>query len=139
MDPHRGGWPNDRPPKAAGRDDVQALPGRRFTRDEAERMLPLVRAIVRDLVGCHKVLTERVEAYVRHVEARRRGAALPEGFDPESEEVEIESLEDAFNGALEELFRLGLVCRDPQRGVVEFPVAPGRLLWTFGEDRFSAN
>jgi hypothetical protein len=130
---------HDGPMRQTGLESRSVRTRRQFTSEEAERMLPLVRVIVRDLVGSHRTLSDRLEAYVRVMEARQRGTRLPDGFDPEAAEVEIESLEVAFNGTLEELRDLGLVCRDPHRGVVEFPAAPGRLTWTLGEDRVSTN
>ena len=114
-------------------------PGRSFTREEAERMLPLVRAIVRDLVVHHRVLVDRLSAYEQVVEARRRGAALPEGFDAKAAEGEIRSLHDEFASSVRELGRLGVVCSDPGRGLVEFPAPGGRLAWKLGDEHVGAN
>ncbi len=113
---------------------------RLFTRTEAERMLPLVRSIVRDLVGNYHALADRLTLYEQAVKARREGAAFPvTGETAGSAEVEIESLHARLLGNLHELERLGLVCRDPDRGVVEFPGGAGPLTWSFDDERVSEN
>jgi hypothetical protein len=110
---------------------------RLFTRNEAERMLPLVRAIVSDVVANHRALADRLALYERIVETRRREAAPPGGREPRS--AEIEALHAELLGNLRELERLGVVCRDPDRGVVEFPAGAGPITWSLGDERVSGN
>jgi hypothetical protein len=114
-------------------------PRRTFTRDEAERMLPLVRAIVRDIVVNHRALAGRLSEYEQVLEARRRGAAFPEGFDASSAEREIRQLHGEFAASVRELGSLGVVCSDPERGLVEFPAPGGRIVWKLGDERVGGN
>jgi hypothetical protein len=111
---------------------------KRFTQAEAERMLPLVRSIVRDLVGHHRALAERLTLYEGAVAASRRRAEPPAGFDVRAAESEIRTLHTGLISALRELERLGVACKDPDRGVVEFPAEPGPLIWAFEDDRVVA-
>jgi hypothetical protein len=98
---------------------------RLFSRDEAERMLPLVRSIVRGMMEDH---------------AERQ--ALLDRLDP-GEEVgrvrpEIDALTDRLVEGARELERLGAEFKGVELGLVDFPtLRDGQLAylcWQYGED-----
>jgi hypothetical protein len=105
-----------------------------FTLDEANRALPLVRAIAADLVAEFRALRtagrERraLEAEGLGEKGERRAAALAEVVHAASERVE---------GYLRELTALGLEIRDLELGLVDFPTLmgsePAFLCWRLGE------
>jgi hypothetical protein len=106
-----------------------------FTLDEANRALPLVRAIATDLVAEFRALRtagreRRALEAEGHGGARgeRRAAMLAEAVHLASERVE---------GYLKELSALGLEMRDLELGLVDFPTLmgpePAFLCWRLGE------
>jgi hypothetical protein len=105
-----------------------------FTLDEANRALPLVRAIAADLVAEFRALRtagrERraLEAEGLGFSGERRAAALAEAVQAASTRVE---------GYLKELTALGLEMRDLELGLVDFPTLmgsePAFLCWRLGE------
>jgi hypothetical protein len=112
---------------------------RLFTLDEAQRMLPLVRSIVRGILEDHAVLQEKVgELRTRRREAARRpyreareaGAALT---------AEIEELTARVNDAIRELDALGVEFKGYELGLVDFPARRGDevvyLCWKHDEER----
>jgi hypothetical protein len=112
-----------------------------FTVDEANRTLPLVRMIVRDIVELFPDVhrrRERLEALL----SRSRKAARREN-DPYTDEVrqmesELEADENRLKGYLEELSNLGAELKDPLQGLIDFPAfVDGRevcLCWKLGEE-----
>lgn len=111
---------------------------RLFTREEAQKMLPLVRSIVRDIVDLYRTFKEKVERYQAATEAKRRGQAPPAGFDREAIEAEIEGLKDKVHAAMSELTTLGVELKDFEKGLVDFPMRRGGdvafLCWMLGEE-----
>ena len=99
---------------------------RLFSRDEAERMLPLVRTIVRGMMEDH---------------AERQ--ALLDRLDPGDEvgrvRPEIDALTDRLVEGARELERLGAEFKGVELGLVDFPtLRDGQLAylcWQYGEDR----
>ena len=99
---------------------------RLFSRDEAERMLPLVRSIVRGMMEDH---------------AERQ--ALLDRLDPGDEVArvrpEIDALTDRLVEGARELERLGAEFKGVELGLVDFPtLRDGQLAylcWQYGEDR----
>jgi hypothetical protein len=99
---------------------------RLFSRDEAERMLPLVRSIVRGMLEDH---------------AERQ--ALLDRLDPGDEvgrvRPEIDALTDRLVEGARELERLGAEFKGVELGLVDFPtLRDGQLAylcWQYGEDR----
>jgi hypothetical protein len=102
--------------------------------DEANRALPLVRAIASDLVAEFRALRtagrERraLEAEGLGTKGERRAAALAQAVHQASERVE---------GYLKELSALGLEMRDLELGLIDFPTLmgpePAFLCWRLGE------
>ena len=94
-----------------------------FTVEEANRTLPLVSAIVRDIVDLYNDVHERRErlARVRH----RPGSSQSGESTPYSEELEqIERELDTDIGRLksftDELQRLGVELKDPVSGLIDY-------------------
>ena len=112
-----------------------------FTVEEANRTLPLVSAIVRDIVDLYNDVHERRErlARVRH----RPGSSQSGESTPYSEELEqIERELDTDIGRLksftDELQRLGVELKDPVSGLIDYySKMDGRdvsLCWKLGEE-----
>ncbi|HET9581438.1 MAG TPA: DUF2203 domain-containing protein [Gemmatimonadota bacterium] len=99
---------------------------RLFSREEAERMLPLVRSIVRGMMEDH---------------AERQ--ALLDRLDPGDEagrvRPEVDALTDRLVEGARELERLGAEFKGVELGLVDFPtLRDGQLAylcWQYGEDR----
>jgi len=111
-----------------------------FTLAEANAMLPLVRAIVDDIVRLYNEVHERRDrlSKIRQL----RGGRAREEEDVYSDELdqieqELEKDIDQLNGFVEELQSLGVVLKDPVIGLVDFPARiDGRdvyLCWKLGE------
>jgi hypothetical protein len=105
-----------------------------FTIAEANRTLPLVTKIVQDIVRKFVPWRERVEEY----EVIKAGESL-DHRDPRSEvlEREVEALAREIDGYIRELAELGVECKDPAMGLVDFPGEIGGrrvyLCWRLGE------
>jgi hypothetical protein len=109
-----------------------------FTLAEANAMLPLVRAIVDDIVTLYNDVQERRDrlAKVRQAHGHRRD---DDTYDEEVQQIEdeIEKDYDRLNEFGDELRRLGVELKDPVSGLVDFLTQiDGRevyLCWKLGE------
>lgn len=110
-----------------------------FTPAEANATLPLVSAIVSDLVGLSRELTER-----RQRLALLRGGKSNSPHDPYREELvqvqkELENDSLRLRDYVEELRALGVEPKSGMEGLVDFPaLLNGRkvyLCWKLGESR----
>lgn len=110
-----------------------------FTVASANKALPLVRAIVQDIVDLYGDVREREQ----RLNSLRPGATAKPSQDPYSEEVdqiriELEKDVERLEGYVEELVELGVEFKDPVMGLVDFPaVINGQeiyLCWKLGED-----
>ena len=113
---------------------------RRFTVTSANRTLPLVRAIVGDIVTLHRDVAERKQ----RLEAlrRRRGNSSASPNDLYREEVDhIQQQLDKdvvkLQGYVDELTEIGIELKDPSAGLVDFPTLmdgeDAFLCWQLGE------
>lgn len=107
-----------------------------FTVEEANNTLPLVRAIVADIVRKYrevKDLRERLAAIRRDP---RRPADDVYSEELAHSQTELESQESALSGLIDELARLGIELKGPD-GLCDFPsLRDGRvvyLCWRLGE------
>ena len=89
-----------------------------FTLDEANRMLPLVRRIVEDLVNDHRRWQEKVNQF----EIATVGST-PGNPDAMAELLQQEALRIAadIEGYVRELAALGVECKGLDAGLVDFP------------------
>ena len=102
-----------------------------FTLEAANRTLPLVSRVLRDIVDCS-----------REVDSLRREIQSVEETD--AREVLRGRIEGKFaeiEGYLAELRNIGCECKDPRVGLVDFPARLGGrvvlLCWKLGEDEVS--
>lgn len=108
-----------------------------FTRDEAEKTLPLVRVIVRDIVADYEVYTKKSQE-LNAITARM--AAKPSKEDLRIQQVleeEVGSLKKRIAEAAMELEKLGIELKDCQMGLVDYPAKIGEdiayLCWKYDE------
>lgn len=107
-----------------------------FTLDDANRTLPLVSRIVRDLVGRYPAWRELVDEY--ELMSSRQRVDDP---DPQLEELErqVTGLAREIDGYVHEIAELGAEPRKPyDSGLVDFPgIHDGRSIffcWRLGEE-----
>lgn len=112
-----------------------------FTPEEANKTLPLVRAIVGDIVSLYGEIRERRD---RLADLTDRNSSHASEDDPYREEVEV--MEASIYNDIErlqefvsELTQLGIDLKDPEVGLIDFPgLNDGRevcLCWKLGEDQ----
>lgn len=105
-----------------------------FTLDEANRALPLVRAIVQDIADLYAKLTERVGQFE---EFDQEYLALERRDELERLRDEFERDEDKLREFIAELHKLGVDFKGFDLGLVDFPCwQDGReisLCWKLGE------
>jgi hypothetical protein len=110
-----------------------------FTVAEANAMLPLVRAIVDDIVRLKNEVEERRDRLkdVRRLPGRRRDEDNPYDEEVQQIEEEIEKEGDRLEEFCDELRRLGVELKDPKIGLIDFLTQiDGReayLCWKLGE------
>jgi len=112
-------------------------PQRIFTVDEANRTLPLVRAIVSDLAKLSSQVVER-----KHRVSQLLAGREPEVGDPYTDELadverQLEADSSRLDGYRHELNELGVIPRNGPDGLVDFPAIldgrPAYLCWKLGE------
>lgn len=118
--------------------NVEAEKTRRvFTVEQANHMLPLVRAIVRDLVDLSREVIERHQR-VEHLKAGR-SMASGDPYDDELAQIELDLSRDRrrLHEFIRELRQLGVEPKSGVDGLVDFPaVLDGHdvyLCWKYNE------
>jgi len=115
-------------PNSASKGSPAPRTVRRFTLEQANSALPLVRRIVADIVQAHAVASERRDALERSSGTKESAAAQ------QALEMAIERLEDL----VDELEDVGAELKDYQTGLIDFVGRhDGRdvyLCWKLGED-----
>jgi hypothetical protein len=113
---------------------------RLFTREEAERTLPFVQRIVRDLMLEHPAWRRAVARY----ELLAAGARAEQGETRELADArrEVEALAARIDGYLAELEQVGCEFKGFEEGLVDFRARrpDGRvvyLCWRYGEERIT--
>lgn len=110
---------------------------RYFTVEQANKTLPLVRAIVADIVEQWKVVSELEERLAPMLAERRRGQGDPYSEELAHSQAELETARDALRRYLEELEKLGVELKGAHNGLCDFPsLKDGRevyLCWKLGE------
>ena len=110
---------------------------RTFTVQEANAALPLVRAIVRDLVEAARDVRERRERLSYLIGGRSRNRHDPYREELAQIEEELEKDSRQLQEYVEELRQLGVEPKSATEGLVDFPaILEGRpvcLCWQLGE------
>jgi len=126
--------------------DSTIFDGKLFTVEEARKTLPLVRAIVGDIVRQSKDVRERHERLQRLHHSQGKRPQEKEADNPYREEVEqieqeLRRDEETLQEYVDELRALGVELKDFERGLVDFPhKMDGRvvyLCWHLGEDELA--
>ncbi len=103
-----------------------------FTAEEANRMLPLVKAIVEDITGKHREIKDLARQHRRLSHAGDEESAQTLAQELERQNEELARLTD-------ELHDLGCTLKHPEDGLVDFPAIvdghPAFLCWKLGEER----
>lgn len=105
-----------------------------FTVEEANRTLPLVERIVRDIVAAHAALEQRQRAFHELAD----NASDPDvAAQLETLREEMAAGVDHVNGFIEELQQIGCAFKGADGGLVDFPSHHGDrtilLCWKLGE------
>jgi hypothetical protein len=112
---------------------------RLFTVEEANQRLPLVKAIVKDIVELFRDVQQRRERLASVKQLRGEGTSSSRFHSEETEQVEAEIQKDEEKLAefVAELRELGVEFKDPVLGLVDFPAEmDGRvvhLCWKLDE------
>lgn len=112
-------------------------PARVFTIEQANAMLPLVRAITTDLTTLARDVVERRQRLASF--AKRKAAAANNPYADELQSMQQTLLDDAerLQDYIDELRRLGLEPKGAIEGLVDFPaMIDGKLVylcWKLGE------
>ena len=114
------------------------MPDRLFTPEDANAALPQVRALVEQLVERRATL---LAAQARLAELLAKVAGNGGGLDPSVAQELIAAVQEAereLGAVIAELTEAGVVVRDPDSGLVDFPSVrdgePVFLCWQLGED-----
>jgi len=110
---------------------------KQFTIEQANAMLPLVRAITEDLTTLARDVSERRQRFVMLAAGRDLGT--PDPYSSELAVVEEELKRDSIRlqGYVKELEELGVEPKGAVEGLVDFPATvegrPAYLCWRLGE------
>lgn len=112
---------------------------RLFTVEEANQRLPLVRAIVQDIVDLFQDLQQRRDRIASVKQLRGQGTSSSRFHSEETDQVEeeIQKDEEKLAEFVRELRELGVEFKDPILGLVDFPAQMDdrvvHLCWKLGE------
>jgi hypothetical protein len=114
---------------------------KRFTLDEATAMLPLVRSIVTDICGVFQDVTSRRLELHRMLRKGNRGAGRIYDDEMAESRADLQAEYDQIFSFRAELEELGVLLRQPQEGLVEFPTRLSSqdafFSWQLGEQSIS--
>ena len=118
---------------------AKLAPRQYFSVASANQTLPLVRAIVSDIVELYPEVRDREERLARITRGRLKDARPGDPYSEEVEQVreELERDVERLEGFIDELRNLGVDFKDPIVGLVDFPaMRDGKeicLCWKLGE------
>ena len=92
-----------------------------FTVDQANKMLPLVRAIAADLQALYLNLVERQRRLDHLSSGRDEDASDPYSDELRAIESQMETDRERLREFVAELSDLGVECKDPAQGLIDFP------------------
>ena len=111
---------------------------KRFTLDEANAMLPLVRSIVSDICEVYRNVTGRRVDLHRLLRKRTQGSAPLYEDEMAQSRADLQEEYDQIWKYREELESLGVLLSHPEAGCIEFPTMidgrEGFFSWQLGED-----
>jgi hypothetical protein len=117
--------------------ESRPTPRHHFTVEQANAMLPLVRAIVKDLADLSRDVIDRRQR-LAHLQAGRNGQPS-DVYGEELAQVEVELEKDGrrLREYVEELLKLGVEPKNGPEGLVDFPALidgqESYLCWKLGE------
>lgn len=118
---------------------AKLAPRQYFSVASANQTLPLVRAIVSDIVELYPEVRDREERLTRITRGRSKEARADDPYSEEVEQVrqELERDVERLQGYIDELLELGVEFKDPVMGLVDFPAMRNGeevcLCWKLGE------
>jgi hypothetical protein len=112
-------------------------PKQRFTLEQANRTLPLVSRIVRDIVATHKTITHLQQKQSQQGKTAKANTQQQQANTKQS--TELEAAVDRLQTFVDELTSIGVELKDYQMGLVDFIGRhQGRdvyLCWKLGENK----
>jgi hypothetical protein len=118
---------------------AKLAPRQYFSVASANQTLPLVRAIVSDIVELFPEVRDREERLARITRGRSKDARADDPYSEEVEQVrhDLERDVERLQGYVDELLELGVEFKDPILGLVDFPAKRNGkevcLCWKLGE------
>jgi hypothetical protein len=118
---------------------AKLAPRQYFSVASANQTLPLVRAIVSDIVELYPEVRDREERLTRITRGRSKDSRPDDLYTEEVEQVRIDLERDVerLQGFIDELHELGVEFKDPVMGLVDFPAQRNGkevcLCWKLGE------
>ena len=118
---------------------AKLAPRQYFSVASANQTLPLVRAIVSDIVELFPEVRDREERLARITRGRSKGTRADDPYTEEVEQVrhDLERDVERLQGYVDELLELGVEFKDPVLGLVDFPAKRNGkevcLCWKLGE------
>ena len=118
---------------------AKLAPRQYFSVAEANQTLPLVRAIVSDIVELYPEVRDREERLTRITRGRSKDSRPDDLYSEEVEQVrqDLERDVERLQGFIDELLELGVEFKDPVLGLVDFPAQRNGkevcLCWKLGE------
>lgn len=113
-----------------------------FTIDEANAMLPLVRAIAADLVNVSRTVVDRRQRLDQIAADQVRPDDDPYAAELAQIEEEVAKDSERLKGYVEELMQLGVEPKSVTLGLVDFPTMidgrPAYLCWKYDEPEIIA-
>jgi hypothetical protein len=106
-----------------------------FTVDEANDLLPALRALMKRIFQDLESLRKKSESVIRE---GRLSPGSPDLMERLQEDDEIVRLIQEIRGLVEEIHSFGCVCKGVEKGLVDFPCVLGGeivfLCWRYGEE-----
>ena len=118
---------------------AKLAPRQFFSVASANQMLPLVRAIVSDIVELYPQVRDREERLRRINRGRQKESRSNDLYSEELDQVRVDLERDVelLQGFIDELHELGVEFKDPVMGLIDFPAQRNGkevcLCWKLGE------
>jgi len=118
------------------------MSSRHFTLDEANALVPWLHDVILDIQGMRERMAQAMGAMRElSIKARANGEGTVDK-ELSQREKELNSLNEAIQRRLEQINQKGIIVRDIDRGLVDFPALREDrevyLCWLLGEERIRA-